>query len=231
MYYKELIGTQVNQWTVLGKDENSSSKTKMICRCSCGRIRSVDGYSLKHGLTKSCGKCSLITDEGDHMRCTLKNGTSFLFDRDDLDLVESHTWSIARGYVRTTMRGKTVYFHRLVMGVSEEEVDHVNMDRLDNRKSNLRLATHAENQQNRRMHRDNKSGFKGVCLDTRSGKYFAYINADNRRTYLGHFNSKEEAYEAYDRAALKLHKDFARTNYEIGGRRPNEEFQEILELA
>ena len=82
MYYKELIGTQVNQWTVLGKDENSSSKTKMICRCSCGRISSVDGYSLKHGLTKSCGKCSLITDEGDHMRCTLKNGTSFLFDRD-----------------------------------------------------------------------------------------------------------------------------------------------------
>ena len=48
---------------------------------------------------------------------------------------------------------------------------------------------------------------------------------------LKYFNSKEEASEAYDRAALKLHKDFARTNYEIGGRRPNEESEEILELA
>lgn len=221
MYYKELIGKQINQWMVLGKDENGSSKTKMICRCSCGRIRSVDGYSLKHGLTKSCGKCCLITDEGYHMRCTLKNGTSFLFDKENLDLVKSHTWSIARGYVRTVIKGKTVYFHRLVLGADDEEVDHINMDRLDNRKANLRLATHAENQRNRCMHRDNKSGFKGVCLDSRSGKYFAYINADKKRTYLGYFVSKEEASKAYDNAALKLHKDFARTNFQ-GGFRLNE---------
>lgn len=147
------------------------------------------------------------------MRCFMRTGGSFIFDEKDIDLVKAHTWSIARGYVRTVIKGKTVYLHRLIMEADEKEVDHINLDRLDNRRCNLRLASHSENQRNRGAHKDNQSGYKGVCLEKRTGRYFAYINCDNKRTYLGGYHTKKEAAMAYDRAAFSMHKNFSKLNF------------------
>lgn len=143
----------------------------------------------------------------------MRTGGSFIFDEKDIDLVKAHTWSIARGYVRTVIKGKTVYLHRLIMEADEKEVDHINLDRLDNRRCNLRLASHSENQRNRGAHKDNQSGYKGVCLEKRTGRYFAYINCDNKRTYLGGYHTKKEAAMAYDRAAFSMHKNFSKLNF------------------
>lgn len=149
------------------------------------------------------------------MRCISGNGASFIFSPEDIDIVTAHSWTIARGYVRTSMNRKSIYFHKLVLGTGDDvEVDHINLNRLDNRRQNLRVASHAENQRNRGAKRGNKTGYKGVCLEKRTGKYFAYINADKKRTYLGSFETSAQAAHAYDKAAIILHGEFARLNFQ-----------------
>ena len=214
MYYHDLIGTRIGKWTVLGIGEKANGKVRMRCRCDCGRIKNVDSYLLKHGLSQSCGRCSTVISEGNHKRCIMKNGASFIFDPEDEHLVRQHTWSIARGHIRTTVGGKTHYLHRLILGAPDgAQIDHINGDKTDNRRCNLRLATHAENQRNKGTRSDSTTGFKGVCYDKRSGRYVAYINANGVRTYLGYFKDKCMAARAYDAAAIKQHGAFARLNF------------------
>lgn len=213
IYYQKLIGRKVGHWAVLSVAECGHGKTKMLCRCDCGAVHAVDSYSLFHGLTQSCGRCSRIIRENGYMRCVMRNGTSFIFDPGDENIVRQHAWSLARGHVRAAENGKNIYLHRLIMGAAEnEQVDHINMDKTDNRRCNLRLASHAENQRNKGLRADSTTGFKGVCFDKRAGNYVAYINADGVRTYLGRFSDKYKAAKAYDKAAKELHGDFARLN-------------------
>jgi hypothetical protein len=90
-------------------------------------------------------------------------------------------------------------------------VDHINGDGLDNRQTNLRPATHAENARNRRMHSDNASGFKGVFADRR--RWRAGIVTNGARRDLGCWGTAEEAARAYDSAAREFHGEFARLNF------------------
>lgn len=93
----------------------------------------------------------------------------------------------------------------------EHEIDHINGDPLDNRLSNLRLATGSENGQNRRRSRRNTSGIKGVHFFKPSGKWRAAINDRyRRRKHLGLFDTKEQAAEAYRLAAIRLFGAFAK---------------------
>lgn len=214
MYYQKMIGLKIKEWEVLGVSiHGTDKKTKMLCRCSCGTIREVDAYSLWHRLTNSCGKCKRIIEEGNYFRCIMKNGASFIFDKEDMELVKSHSWSIAKGYVRTVINCKTVYLHRLILGINSDEIDHKNGDVLDNRRINLRRANHCQNNQNKGLRQDNSSGYKGVCFDKRAKKFVAYINAYGKRSYLGYFDDKSEAAKAYDRAALELHREYANLNF------------------
>lgn len=89
-------------------------------------------------------------------------------------------------------------------------VDHINGVTSDDRIANLRLATHQENLCNRGKQKNNKSGFKGVCLHKPSQKWHARINHKGRQHYLGLFATPEEAHQAYSLAAQNLHGQFAR---------------------
>ncbi len=90
-------------------------------------------------------------------------------------------------------------------------IDHINRNGLDNRKANLRLATIAQNAQNAGK-RKNRSGYKGVWFAKEKRKWRAAIWHNNKREYLGYFNSPHCAAKAYDKAALKYHKEFACLN-------------------
>lgn len=120
--------------------------------------------------------------------------------------------------VRQIRVGRKTYLpvrmHRLVLGVPEGNwvVDHINHDTLDNRKQNLRLATHDQSAQNRRSKR-NKSGYRGVYKNFGSATYLAVIQCRGRRITLGNFRDPIEAAKAYDEAAKRLHGRFAVVNF------------------
>lgn len=82
------------------------------------------------------------------------------------------------------------------------QVDHVDMDKLNNRRSNLRLATHAENQQNRRAYRGSSSRFRGVCWNARRRRWRANAFLDGKQMQIGEFRGEREAAEAIEAVRL-----------------------------
>lgn len=120
------------------------------------------------------------------------------------------TWYAARNAPKGSSRA-TVYMHRMLLGEPSLEVDHINLDGLDNRLINLRVASHAENNRNKPLRSDNKSGAKGVTWDKERAKWLAKISCAGRQIPLGRFDSLEDAKSAYDRAAVNIHGDFARS--------------------
>jgi HNH endonuclease/AP2 domain len=118
------------------------------------------------------------------------------------------------GYLQIRIFGVMHKAHRLAwLYVTGEwppsEIDHANGDISDNRFANLRLASRAQNCQNRALRKDSGTGIKGVGFNKRSGKWTAYVRANNKVHHLGTFASKEAAAEAREAAAKKLHGDFA----------------------
>lgn len=104
--------------------------------------------------------------------------------------------------------------HRLaflwVTGVWPEfEIDHRNHDGLDNRWSNLRLATSSQSSMNTRLRRDNTSGLKGVWFEKRRRHWVAEVIAEGKKHHLGSFPTAEAAKAARDKAARRLHGKFA----------------------
>jgi hypothetical protein len=87
------------------------------------------------------------------------------------------------------------------------EIDHINNDATDNRWTNLRPATRAQNNQNTRRRLDNTTGYKGVNLH--EGRYAARIQVNKKRIFLGHFDTPEEAYAARCKAAQEYHGEFS----------------------
>lgn len=132
----------------------------------------------------------------------------------------SGQFSAKRG---TTHNGKvkTIHMHREIMTrmlgrdlLPTEEVDHIDMNPLNNTRENLRLASRKQQERNRGKYTNNTSGFKGVFRSTaKSEKWFAQIRVDGRGVYLGSFDTPEEAAKAYDTAARELHGEFARLNF------------------
>ncbi len=122
------------------------------------------------------------------------------------------------GYELIRIDGRAYLSHRLawlyVHGQWPEcdELDHINGVRSDNRISNLRLATFSQNRANSRTHTDNASGFKGVSLDRRRGKWQAQICCDYKKKHLGYFSTREDAYLAYARAANESFGEYAKAD-------------------
>src|SRR5688572_10772522 len=88
-----------------------------------------------------------------------------VFDEEDVELIGSRRWFLIspNGYAATILSGRQTLMHRMLMGPTEgQEVDHINGDRLDNRRANLRLCSRSQNLGNRRRWRSKDDGYKGV---------------------------------------------------------------------
>lgn len=119
------------------------------------------------------------------------------------------------GYLMGTLCGWSLpRAHRVAWALAtgawpEDEIDHINGVRSDNRLVNLRPATRSQNRANIDKSWSNKSGYKGVRLDARSGKWRAQITKDGISTFLGTFDSPEDANSAYVSAAIASYGEFA----------------------
>ena len=114
------------------------------------------------------------------------------------------------GYLRITLDGECYMAHRLAWlytnGVWPSlNIDHINRVRSNNRISNLRDATHAENSQNTPMNSRNSSGYRGVSWHNKVGRWRANIGIKGNAKHLGYFDTPEAAYEAYKIAASEFH--------------------------
>jgi hypothetical protein len=145
-----------------------------------------------------------------------RKGEAILVDDDDYPDLSRFVWYInEQGYAVHMIRlpdGREVMerMHRRVMGLSygdPRQVDHRFGKKLDNRKSELRICTHAQNQRNSSIRKDNKSGIKGVRF--RDNRWIAEIGYNGKSKYLGAFDSAEEAFEFRCLAAELLYGDFA----------------------
>jgi hypothetical protein len=109
----------------------------------------------------------------------------------------------------------SIGIHRIILGLSKGDdlqVDHINRNGLDNRRENLRVCTHQQNQMNRPS-RGGSSSYKGVDWRTSHNKWRASIKLNQKKKFLGHFQTELEAAQAYDAAAIILHGEFALLNF------------------
>ena len=149
----------------------------------------------------------------------LRNGKAHkvVFDSEDFLELGHLKWHInGMGYVQryNPATAKHEYLHRVILKVSAEgnvQVDHINGNRLDNRKDNLRKCDCSGNLKNTKKHADASSKYKGVSRDR--NKFRANIMANGKRTTLGSYSSEIEAAKAYDEAARDLHGEYARLNF------------------
>ena len=153
-----------------------------------------------------------IHDDGS---AVLKCGdTSILIDADSVDELSAYQWSIGtHGYATSGAGHDQVLMHRLITGATKSDfVDHINRNKLDNRRCNLRLCTSRQNSMNRTKQLNNTSGFKGVC-QTVTGKWQAQITYNGRSIYLGLYNDPDTAAKAYDTAARDIFGEYAFLNF------------------
>ncbi len=129
--------------------------------------------------------------------------------------VDKYNWSSTRGYVVSHNRKERRRLHRIVTACDDGMVvDHINHNPLDNRLSNLRVCTHAENMKNMVKPRDNKSGYKGVFWDNRKNRWHVKLQHDNTPIFIGYFTDKILAAQAYDERASELFGQYAKLNFE-----------------
>jgi len=141
----------------------------------------------------------------------LINGGAALVDDEDFSKVFRYNWRQTGGYATTRHKGKQILLHHLVAGRHEGYVvDHINRNRLDNQKANLRHVTQQQNSLNR-LHK-NKTGFRGV-QQIGAGKYVATASGKN----LGTFDNPMTAAKVYNWAAQYLYGEFAILNLDLAG--------------
>lgn len=167
-----------------------------------------------------------IRIEGDVAYVPLTKGYEAVVDTADVPRVQNFHWHAqvdqrrdgsvrvvyaARKIRRPDGQYRSALMHRELLGITgRTEGDHVDGDGLNNRRSNLRAATHAENLSNQRTHYDSASGCKGLTWHPQCGKWQVRIMAHGKRHYVGLFVSVEEARNAYAKASAELHGDFGR---------------------
>ena len=230
--YEDLEGLRFGRLTVISQDKDyiSPSGVKMrkwICRCDCGTIKSVLEGFLKTGNTKSCG-CLWREKSKNGLRRSMdtcgneiriEDGIAYIklsnseeemmCNEDDLNKIKNYRWRLSdKGYARCviTINGKrkTVFAHRMIINAKKGKiVDHINRNRLDNRRDNLRTVDIKASSINRKLKDGNKTGYAGVYK--RNDYWTAMITMEGKWKTIGHFNTFEDVVDARRKAEIELY--------------------------
>lgn len=225
---RNLIGKVFDRWQVLKFSHKVGYNKYYICRClDCGKEKSVYIANLIRGASKSCGCKSRAQNayaiNKKYNNFEIKNDIVYVYvnndlqkvmlcDIDDWESLKTLYWVDAQGYAGATYNYKHFKFHRLVMKVNDPkiQVDHINGNKLDNRKINLRICTNQENSMNKYENSNNTSGYKGVFFDKSRNKWRGHImyNGESIKSPK-RYNTPEEAYEWYKAKSNELFGDFS----------------------
>ena len=204
-----------------------NGKAVWDCLCDCGNHVFVDGSSLTTGHTRSCGclriefrgDYSILTEMDNAVKYTREDGLYFIIDKEDYPEVSKINWYPRQHDTccRRTWYGAKAkqYLHQFILSIHNImvpegcEIDHINRNPFDNRKSNLRVVTHQENMMNLSLMPSNKSGVSGVRYKKQENKWCSTLTYNGNRIFLGYFIDKEEAIKARLIAEKKYYGDFA----------------------
>jgi len=141
-------------------------------------------------------------------------GNEFSVDHEDVLRIAEFNWTLTKqGYAITSGGNKVIYLHRLIMDAPIGKcVDHINGDRTDNRKSNLRICTQAQNLYNSTAQSTSTSKFKGVSWKSDKRKWRASIKINGKCFHLGYFNDEVSAAKVYNERAIKEFGEYAYLN-------------------
>jgi hypothetical protein len=216
-------------------DPSGKHFARWLCKCSCGddKYIEVTGTHLIGNQTRSCGCLKREKDiekiiaqkENNHKFNTYdltgnygvgycsNTGNPFLFDLEDYDKIKNYCWyeycknNYHKVLAKDCNNGVTITIYGLL--VDYDICDHINRNTMDNRKSNLRPASHLQNSQNHSLRCDSSSGVSGVSFHKRDRIWQSYIDVNKQRVRLGSFTNKDEAIRARLDAEAKYFGEFA----------------------
>lgn len=186
VYYSGLCKRHVHQISTHGKIFGNPAQSRRdpniieICNDEC-RIHLHDRY----GFTKQIA----VIDAGDYQK------------------IADYKWTLNNyGYAAARIEKQRVLLHRMVMPPCPAgyEIDHIDRDRLNNKKSNLRVVSRGQNTMNRPGDVGCTSQYKGVCWSHKKQKYVAQIAKEGKHYFIGHYDSEIMAAKAYNKVANKL---------------------------
>lgn len=202
------------------KGKNGRSKRRVLCKCDCGKEVIVSLHRLVNGQVKSCGcltsdltskrkrKYNTYETNGEVTKVFDSKGNFTLIDTEDLEKVKPYYFmKMTKGYFATSpvirnYKGM-LYLHRLITDCPEGMVvDHINHDKADNRKCNLRICTSQQNSMNKR-----KS--KGYYYRKDTNKWQAEIWYKRKKINLGCYSTEEEAKVARELGEIKYFGDYS----------------------
>lgn len=226
----DLTGQRFGRLTVIERVENNKwGDASWLCKCDCNgenSLKVILGKSLRKGNTQSCGclqkektiqrnkinnkKYNIYDLSGIYGIGYTTKEEEFYFDLEDYDKIKSYCWHINdQGYVITTLNRKNILMHHLIINCSDNmEIDHKFHNNFDNRKESLRIVTPSQNQMNRRIHKNNTSGVKGVSWHKQIEKWRVYISINKKMTELGYFDSFEKAVNIRKKAEEKYYGEY-----------------------
>lgn len=229
----DLTNQKFSKLTVLRKDKSIKGKIYWLCKCECGNITSVSTALLRNGNTKSCGclqkesvkklnknkkiinKYNLDYEYG--ILIPNNSNDEIFFDKEDYDLIKEFCWRVNKyGYVvtstfneRTNKNNKIIKLHRFIMNCSDGfVVDHINGNKLDNRKCNLRICKQENNTKNHKLYKTNSSGVSGITWNKNNQNWRVRIGNQN----IGSFSNFNDAIKARKVAEEKYFGEFSYDN-------------------
>lgn len=219
---ENLIGKRFGRLVVTKKASRlKSNTTRWECICDCGNIIQTTRTSLIRGTSKSCG-CykkevfskkfskynNYIKKEDYYIGILFNSDDRFIIDSKDFQKIKNYCWhKTSNGYIgtRNKANGKIILLHNLIM--SDKYIDHINRNKLDNRRSNLRKVTSQQNSMNKNKQKNNTSGISGVFFDKNRNKWVASLTY-NGKSFMKRFTEKNEAIEYRKELERKYFKEF-----------------------
>lgn len=152
------------------------------------------------------------------MDINITQGKIAIIDDEDYDKIKDRSWQFSNGYAvsGSNSPSRHLRMHRVVLGLTRYDkiqIDHINGNRLDNRKSNLRICNCSQNQANKEKISSNTSGYKGVTFHKAKNKWMASAKYMGKSYFAGYFSNPIDAAKAYDALVKKLRGEYSRTNF------------------
>ena len=220
------------------RKDSKSKQIRWLCQCSCKTHTQRILTTSELGRSKSCGclRVEMFTNYTRNKGKTLNKydlsgeygigytnkGKEFYFDLEDYNLIKDYTWYNSHGYIVTEVwnpserKSIRIMMHKIVLEKqlnktlsNENDIDHISRKRLDNRKNNLRLCSHADNVKNGSLRSDNTSGVTGVIYNSSKHRWEARLQCNNKIIRLGRYKTKEEAIKARLQAEKEYFGEFA----------------------